>query len=42
MNFQQLRIIREVARCKFNLTDAANALLASQSTISKMSWGLNS
>ena len=26
MNFQQLRIIRETVRRKFNLTDVANAL----------------
>jgi LysR family cys regulon transcriptional activator len=35
VNFQQLRIIRETVRCKFNLTDAANALNTSQSGVSK-------
>ena len=35
MNFQQLRIIRETLRQGFNLTDAANALLTSQSGVSK-------
>lgn len=35
MNFQQLRIIRETLRHNFNLTDAANALLTSQSGVSK-------
>ena len=35
MNFQQLRIIRETVRCNFNLTEAANALHASQSGVSK-------
>ncbi len=35
MNFQQLRIIRETVRQKFNLTDAANALFTSQSGVSK-------
>ncbi len=35
MNFQQLRIMRETARCKFNLTEVANALLTSQSGVSK-------
>ena len=35
MNFQQLRIIRETARCNFNLTEVANALLTSQSGVSK-------
>lgn len=35
MNFQQLRIVRETARQKFNLTDVANALHTSQSGVSK-------
>jgi LysR family transcriptional regulator, cys regulon transcriptional activator len=35
MNFQQLRIIRETARCNFNLTEVASALLTSQSGVSK-------
>jgi LysR family transcriptional regulator, cys regulon transcriptional activator len=35
MNFQQLRIIRETVRNKFNLTEAANALFTSQSGVSK-------
>ena len=35
MKLQQLRIIRETARCNFNLTEAANALLTSQSGVSK-------
>ena len=35
MNFQQLRIIRETVRNKFNLTDAANSLFTSQSGVSK-------
>ena len=35
MNFQQLRIIRETIRQKFNLTEAASALLTSQSGLSK-------
>jgi LysR family cys regulon transcriptional activator len=35
MNFQQLRIMRETARCHFNLTEVANALLTSQSGVSK-------
>ena len=35
MNFQQLRIIRETARCNFNLTEVANALYTSQSGVSK-------
>jgi LysR family cys regulon transcriptional activator len=35
MNFQQLRIIREAARCNFNLTDVGNALFTSQSGVSK-------
>jgi LysR family cys regulon transcriptional activator len=35
MNFQQLRIIRETIRQKYNLTDAAAALYTSQSGVSK-------
>lgn len=35
MNFQQLRIIREAARCNFNLTQVGNALYTSQSGVSK-------
>jgi LysR family cys regulon transcriptional activator len=35
VNFQQLRIIRETVRRKFNLTDVANALHTSQSGVSK-------
>ena len=35
MNFQQLRIIRETVRQNFNLTEAANVLLTSQSGVSK-------
>ncbi|HEX2840071.1 CysB family HTH-type transcriptional regulator [Hyphomicrobium sp.] len=35
MNFQQLRIIRETVRRNFNLTDVAQALLTSQSGVSK-------
>lgn len=35
MNFQQLKIIRESARCRFNLTDVANALYTSQSGVSR-------
>lgn len=35
MNFQQLRIIRETARCDFNLTEVGNALFTSQSGVSK-------
>jgi LysR family cys regulon transcriptional activator len=35
MNFQQLRIIRETVRRNFNLTDAAQVLLTSQSGVSK-------
>jgi LysR family transcriptional regulator, cys regulon transcriptional activator len=35
MNFQQLRIIREAVRHRFNLTQAANALFTSQSGVSK-------
>lgn len=35
MNFQQLRIIRESARCQFNLTDVASMLSMSQSGVSR-------
>lgn len=35
MNFQQLRIVRETVRKKFNLTDVATALHTSQSGVSK-------
>ncbi len=35
MNFQQLRIIRETVRCDYNLTEVGNALLTSQSGVSK-------
>ncbi|WP_114193420.1 HTH-type transcriptional regulator Cbl [Edaphovirga cremea] len=35
MNFQQLKIIRESARCKFNLTEVANTLFTSQSGVSR-------
>ncbi len=35
MNFQQLRIVREAARCNFNLTEVGNALFTSQSGVSK-------
>ncbi|MFN7834911.1 MAG: CysB family HTH-type transcriptional regulator [Burkholderiaceae bacterium] len=35
MNFQQLRIVREAARRKFNFTDVAGALYTSQSGVSK-------
>ncbi len=35
MNLQQLRIVRESLRCNFNLTEVANALLTSQSGVSK-------
>ncbi len=35
MNFQQLRIIRETVRRNFNLTEAAQALMTSQSGVSK-------
>ena len=35
MNFQQLRIIRETVRQNFNLTEAANVLLTSQSGVSR-------
>lgn len=35
MNFQQLRILRETIRYKFNITEVANAIFASQSGVSK-------
>src|SRR5690606_5839958 len=35
MNFQQLSIIRETVRCKFNLTEVAANLFTSQSGVSK-------
>lgn len=35
MNFQQLKIIREAARCEFNLTEVANTLYTSQSGVSR-------
>ena len=35
MNFQQLRIIRETVRQKFNLTEVSHVLSASQSAVSK-------
>lgn len=35
MNFQQLKIIREAARCHFNLTEVANTLYTSQSGVSR-------
>lgn len=35
MNFQQLKIIREAARCDFNLTEVANVLFTSQSGVSR-------
>ena len=35
MNFQQLRIVRETVRQRFNLTEVANALFTSQSGVSK-------
>ena len=35
MNLQQLRIIRETVRAKFNVTEAANSIYASQSGLSK-------
>lgn len=35
MNFQQLRIIRETVRQRFNLTEVANALYTSQPGVSK-------
>ncbi len=34
MNFQQLKIIRESARCNYNLTEVANTLFTSQSGVS--------
>ncbi|WP_075180952.1 HTH-type transcriptional regulator Cbl [Pantoea sp. 1.19] len=35
MNFQQLKIIREAARCDFNLTEVASHLYTSQSGVSR-------
>jgi LysR family cys regulon transcriptional activator len=35
MNFQQLRSIRETARCGFNLTEVANVLFTSQPGVSR-------
>ncbi|MEY3981135.1 MAG: hypothetical protein RLZZ281_4 [Pseudomonadota bacterium] len=35
MNFQQLRVVRETVRQKFNLTEVADALAMSQSAVSK-------
>jgi LysR family cys regulon transcriptional activator len=35
VNLQQLKVFRETIRCKFNVTEAANAVLASQSGVSK-------
>jgi LysR family transcriptional regulator, cys regulon transcriptional activator len=35
VNLQQLRIVRETVRHRFNLTDAANALFTAQSGVSK-------
>ncbi|MDR2290583.1 MAG: LysR family transcriptional regulator, partial [Serratia marcescens] len=35
MNFQQLKIIRESARCNYNLTEVANTLFTSQSGVSR-------
>ncbi|MDN6111340.1 MAG: HTH-type transcriptional regulator Cbl, partial [Enterobacterales bacterium] len=35
MNFQQLKIIRESARCNFNLTEVASMLYTSQSGVSR-------
>lgn len=35
MNLQQLRIIREAARCNYNLTEVANSLYTSQSGVSR-------
>jgi LysR family cys regulon transcriptional activator len=35
MNFQQLRSIRETARCRFNLTEVANVLFTSQPGVSR-------
>ena len=40
MNFQQLRIIRETVRQKYNLTEASAALYTSQSGVSKHSKDL--
>lgn len=34
VNLQQLKVFRETIRCKFNVTEAANAVFASQSGIS--------
>lgn len=35
MNIQQLRILREAARCNYNLTEVANVLYTSQSGVSR-------
>src|SRR3954447_14816883 len=35
MNFQQLRAVREAARCGYNLTDVAQALHTSQPGVSR-------
>ena len=35
MNFQQLRSIRETARCGYNLTEVANVLFTSQPGVSR-------
>lgn len=35
MNFQQLRIMRETVRCRFNLTEVASVVYTSQSGVSK-------
>jgi LysR family cys regulon transcriptional activator len=35
VNFQQLKIIRESARCNYNLTEVANTLYTSQSGVSR-------
>lgn len=35
MNFQQLRIIREMVKCDYNLTQVGYALFTSQSGVSK-------
>ncbi|MFZ4832132.1 HTH-type transcriptional regulator Cbl [Rouxiella sp. Mn2063] len=35
MNFQQLKIIRESARCNYNLTEVSNMLFTSQSGVSR-------
>ncbi len=35
VNFQQLKIIKEAARCEFNLTEVAAALFTSQSGVSR-------